>query len=229
MKLIRFVPALSKKAKMLLEPISAKKNIPDWYKQGEFSYVDGGQEHPGLKTCKPFLDAMISGYYLLIPFDIHVTKDENGKTKFSWDAPDEWDGFVGERTGAIGSTIPRPPGHSENHLIWSSRWGWKTPKGWSSILTHPINRYELPFTTLSGFIDSDNFFGPGNIPFFIKDDFVGIIEKGTPFAQIIPVKRSRWGSFADYGLNSPSEIKSINLHNHQQAYKKNDWEKKEYN
>jgi hypothetical protein len=229
MKIIRFVPTFSDKEKMLLEPISTKRNIANWYKTGEYTYIDDGVEYPGMKTCKPFLDVMISGYYLLIPFDIHVNKSEDGKVTFSWDGPEEWEGFVGERTSKTGKTIPRPLGHSENHLIWSSKWGWKTPRGWSSIVTHPINRSDLPFTTLSGLIDSDKFFSAGNIPFFIKEDFSGIIEKGTPFAQIIPIKRARWSSFADYGLVYPNEIKSINLHNHKQSYKKFDWQKKEYN
>lgn len=229
MKIIRFVPASPNKENMLLEPVPAKRNIPQWYKDGETSYVIDGQEHPGLKTCKPFLDVMISGYYLLIPFDIYVTQTDKGQAKFSWDGPDDWAEFVGERTGSIGSTIPRPPGHSDNHLVWASRWGWKTPRGWSSIVMHPINRAELPFTTMAGLIDSDKFFGPGNIPFFVKEGFTGTIEKGTPYAQIIPIKRSSWSSFADYGLISPNEIRGVNLHNHKQAYKTVDWEKKEYN
>jgi hypothetical protein len=229
MKIIRFVPSLPTKEKMLAEPVPAKKDIAEWYKEGETTYFYDGKEHPGLKTCKPFLDVMISGYYILTPFDINVERTEDGNVKFSWDGPEEWQDFIGERLGAIGSTIPRPAGHRSNHLVWASRWGWKTPKGWSSIITHPINRLDLPFTTTSGLIDSDNFFGPGNIPFFIKEDFVGTIKKGTPFAQIIPVKRSSWASFADYGLISPNELKGINLHNHKQSYKSVDWEKKEYN
>lgn len=228
MKIIRFVPALSSKEKMLLEPIPAKKDIPQWYKDGESTYFLNGESNPGLKTCKPFLDVMISGYYLLIPFDIHVTKTEDGSSKFSWDGPDEWKDFIGERLGDIGSTIPRPAGHKHNHLVWASRWGWKTPRGWSSIVCHPFNREELPFTTTSGLIDSDKFIGPGNIPFFIKEDFIGTISKGTPYAQVIPVKRSSWSSFADYGLISSNEIKGINLHEHKQSYKAVDWEKKEY-
>ena len=82
---------------------------------------------------------------------------------------------------------------------------------------------------MAGLIDSDKFFGPGNIPFFVKEGFTGTIEKGTPYAQIIPIKRSSWSSFADYGLISPNEIRGVNLHNHKQAYKTVDWEKKEYN
>lgn len=229
MKTIRFVPKFSDKEKMLLEPIPCKRNIAQWYKDGETTYFYEGQEGPGLKTCKPFLDVMISGYYLLVPFDIHVGKDENGDLKLSWDGPEEWRDFIGERKGPIGSTIPRPTGFRKNHLVWSSRWGWKTPKGWSSIITHPINRDELPFKTASGLIDSDNFFGAGNVPFFLKEDFVGVIEKGTPFAQIIPIKRASWASFADYGLIYPENIRAENLHYRDQAYKNIDWIKKEYN
>lgn len=229
MKTIRFVPRLENRDLMLLEPIPCKKNIPQWYKDGETTYFLDGKENPGLKTCKPFLDSMISGYYLLIPFDIDISYDDDNNIKFEWDGPEQWAGFVNERKGDIGKTIPKPEGFKHNHLIWSSMWGWKTPRGWSSLLTHPVNRLELPFYTVSGIIDSDKFFAGGNIPFFIKDGFVGTIEKGTPFAQVIPIKRSRWSSFSDYGLVSPAEIKGDNLHNHNQSYKKLDWVKKEYN
>lgn len=228
MKIMRFVPRFKSKEAMLIEPIPAKKQIPDWYKNGETTYTMDGAEHPGLKTCKPFIDIMISGYFLLTPFDIYVGKTEDGDLKLSWDASDEWDGFIGERTGGIGKTIPIPSGHRTNHLVWSSRWGWKTPKGWSSIVTHPFNRADLPFTTLSGFIDSDNFYGSGNLPFYIKDNFVGTIKAGTPYAQIIPIKRTSWTSFPDYGLISPESIKASNLHREGQAYKNIDWVKKEY-
>jgi hypothetical protein len=32
------------------------------------------------------------------------------------------------------------------------------------------------------------------MPFFITKDFVGLIPKGTPFAQIVPFKRESWES-----------------------------------
>jgi hypothetical protein len=60
------------------------------------------------------------------------------------------------------------------------------------LLTHPLNREDLPFHVTSGIIDSDVFFNAGNIPFFIKEDFEGVIPKGTPIAQLIPIKRYDW-------------------------------------
>jgi hypothetical protein len=55
-------------------------------------------------------------------------------------------------------------------------------------MTHPLNRTDLPFYTLSGIVDSDNYMGEGKVPFFIKKDFTGIIPAGTPIVQIIPIK-----------------------------------------
>lgn len=230
MKIIRFVPRISSKENMLLEPVPGKKLIPEWYKNGEMFYEDkDGKQHHGLKSCKPFLDVMISGYFLLIPFDVYVSTDENGNLKINWDGPAEWGGFINERPRALGATIPVPAGHRSNHLVWSSMWGWKTPRGWSTIVTHPFNRSDLPFKTMSGTIDSDRFIGSGNTPFHIKDNFTGTISKGTPYAQIIPVKRSSWNSFADYGLLDYSNLKVGNLRKPGQEYKNKDWTRKEYN
>lgn len=228
MKIMRFAPAFPEKEKMLLEPIPCKKYIPDWYKNGESLYIENGQEMKGLKTCKPFLDVMISGYFLLIPFDITVGIDEDNNLKLSWDGPDEWFNFVGERQGQIGSTIPVPAGHRSNHLVWSSKWGWKTPRGWSSIVTHPFNQQDLPFRTMSGLIDSDKFFTNGNLPFHIKEGFTGVIPAGTPFAQIIPVKRSSWRSFVDYGLQKIGQLKALNVRVEGNAYKNIEWVRKDY-
>jgi hypothetical protein len=228
MKVIRFCPRYSDKEDMLLQPIPAKRDIPQWYKDGEYTFSDNGIESAGLKTCKPFIDVMISGYFLVIPFDIHVSLDENGLLSIKWDGPETWSDFVMERPKALGSTIPVPAGHMPNHLVFSSRWGWKTPRGWSSIVTHPFNRQDLPFRVSSGLIDSDKFFTSGNIPFHIKEGFVGTIEAGTPYAQIIPIKRARWRSFADYGLVQVSNLMISNLRLHNQEYKIKNWVKKEY-
>jgi hypothetical protein len=229
MKLIRFVPRISNKEDMLVEPVSCKKLIPEWYKNGEMFYEGPeGKEHPGLKTCKPFIDVMIAGYFLLIPFDINVSVDENNNLKIGWDGPEAWSGFIGERPKGLGSTIPVPAGHRSNHLVWSSMWGWKTPRGWSSIITHPFNRSDLPFRTASGMIDSDRFMGSGNSPFHLLDNFTGVIPKGTPYAQVIPVKRSSWKSFADYGLTMKADLRGLNLRKPGQDYKNIEWVRKEY-
>ena len=228
MKLIRFAPSFSNREKMLIPPTPIKSHVPEWYRVGESEFVDGeGSLQPGLKTCAPFLDVMLTGYSLVTPFDIFVGKNEDGSHNIRWNGPSEWSDFVGERPKELGSTIPRPAGYSPNGLIWASKWGWKTPRGWSTIVTHPYNRFDLPFITLSGTIDSDKFCANGNIPFFIKSDWVGVIPAGTPYAQIIPFKRKAWKKVDDFGLFSKviEEGKEVRI----KSYKKYLWQKKSYN
>jgi hypothetical protein len=131
--------------------------------------------------------------------------------------------------GDIGHTIPRPEGHCKNHMIFSGQWGARLPKGWSLLLTHPLNRFDLPFATTSGIIDSDEWWAGGNIPFFFKENFEGIIPKGTPFAQLIPIKRSSWTSYTSVLSVSRNtyladKARSVPIG----WYKKNIWTKKKY-
>jgi hypothetical protein len=59
-----------------------------------------------------------------------------------------------------------------------------------------VNRPDLPFTTLTGLVDSDTFhFSPVHFPARWHDlEFTGVLPKGTPVAQCIPVKRETWNA-----------------------------------
>lgn len=204
--------------------------MPDWYKAGEATYVDANMEpSPGLKSCMPYLDSLISGYMLTTPFDIFVKKDDDGKLSITWNGPESLSGFVGERPNALGATMPRPAGHYENHLVWSGFWGIKTPRNWSLMVTHPLNRFDLPFTTTSGIMDSDKFSASGNIPFFMKEDFIGKIPAGTPIAQLIPIKRSSWKMIAnDQSQMNMEHDQGSYVRSDKAVYKKYLWQKKDY-
>lgn len=232
MRLIRFVPDLNDKEKMLIEPTPAKEHVPEWYRKGESTFKYPGdksnEEHPGLKTCAPFLDVMLTGYCLVTPFDIFVGKKENGEQEVRWNGPQEWRQFIEERPKELGATIPRPAGYGPNGLVWASKWGWKTPRGWSTLVCHPLNHHELPFFTLSGVIDSDKFSANGNIPFFLEKDWVGVIPAGTPYAQIIPFQRKSWKKVADYGLFTVAKKEGQNVRKPETSYKKFLWVRKDY-
>jgi hypothetical protein len=228
MKLIKFT--CSDKTYPLNIPIPAKKMIPQWYKDGETFYVtkDGSEGNAGLKTCIPFLDILTAGYLLVTPFDIFVGKKEDGSLSIGWNSPEPWQDFINQRPYESGKTIPRPAGHLDSHFVWTNRWGWKTPKGYSTIVTHPYNRFDLPFTTMSGFMDSDKISVNGNVPFFLKEGFYGVIPEGTPYAQIIPIKRKHWKS-----INSPENYdlvvkQNIKINGEKAYYKKRSWVRKEY-
>jgi hypothetical protein len=79
-------------------------------------------------------------------------------------------------------------------------------------------------------MDSDKYSTSGNIPFFIKEDFVGVIPAGTPFAQIIPIKRSDWSSIKnDRGIQYLEDLQGTFVRSPGKSYKKYFWARKEYN
>jgi hypothetical protein len=234
MKIIRFVTE-AEDLRGLGKPTPIKKLIPEWYKQAESTFVDPNSPHheeqSGLKKCMPFMDTMIAGYALTIPVDIYVTRDGDGNPRFSWNGPEKLGGFISERPKQLGETMPRPPGHYPNHLAFAGFWGWKTPRGWSTLVVQPLNRHDLPFTITSGIIDSDKFNAAGNIPFFLKEGFEGTIYAGTPYAQIIPIKRSSWMMVDDTdGLIDKVVIQAslVRKNDDKTPYKKFAWAKKDF-
>jgi hypothetical protein len=225
MKIIKFFTDKSKEKYGV--PVPTKLVLPDWYKNAESTFGDG--DFAGLKKCMPFVDSMMSGYVLRFPFDVEVSKSDSGEILFSYPKTPVGE-IIHERPKELGATIPRPPGFAPNHLAFSGYWGIKTPKGFSLLVTHPLNRHELPFHTISAIMDSDEFFASGNIPFFIKENFVGTIPAGTPIAQLIPIKRESWVM-----VDNAENIKKKSLYRGMLArtsdfnYKKTMWHRKEYN
>ena len=228
MKLIRFFT--DKKSEMLGTPKPTKQTIPQWYKHAESTFIaEDGSESAGLKKCMPYVDVMMSGYVLTVPVDIHVSKNDDGTLRISYDETVLGE-FIHERPASLGHTMPRPYGFAPNHLAYRSHWGWSVPKGFSVLVTHPFNRVDLPFHTVSALMDSDEFFASGNIPFFIRQDFEGVIEAGTPIAQLIPVKRENWKMIEnDQSLIPKAAYQGKVARDSRYGYKKVMWHRKEYN
>lgn len=244
MKNVKFI--LRQGVKNIIPPMPSSKFIPKWYREGEM-YVDdhtgkradlqSENTSPGMKSCMPFLDAIASGYMLTTWTDVEIFKNSNGDFEFKYielndnneliinsDAPD----MIEIRHGDIGKTIPRPAGFSDLHLVWQGKWGFSLPRGWSMLVTHPMNQYDLPFLTLSGIIDSDIFSPSGNIPFFIQEGWTGIIKKGTPIAQLIPIKRSNWiASIKEFGKKDAFLAELVRSQKIG-VYKKKMWNPKKY-
>jgi hypothetical protein len=227
-KIIKFSTP-SENADIIDLPSSAKKFVPDWYRQserfqgGKLKIVDGAGNH-ALKSCVPFLDGLISGYMATLWTDLYVEQTPAG-TVMQWRVgPDP-----ASRRNNINPTLPIPHGHEETHYAWRSIFNIETPKGYSCLITHPLNRFDLPFTTLSGVVDTDGVLARGNVPFFLKKDFEGIIPMGTPIFQIIPFKRENWASEKDEALNKKGAENEYNTSRHAYGWYKNfKWNKKSY-
>jgi hypothetical protein len=214
------------------QPQPMKKFLPEWYRNAEAQFQSpkyDNKKMAGLKKCIPYLDAMISGYALVIPEDLHVSRHEDGSLKVEWES-EKISQFIDERPKEMGATMPRIPGYLPNHLVFSGMWGWKTPRGYSTLVTPPLNRDDLPFKIMAGIMDTDEFWGAGNIPFYIREDFEGVIPKGTPFAQIIPIKRTSWKMTKNnQGYADTLEAHANIVRDPERSYKKTMWHRKEYN
>jgi len=148
-----------------------------------------------VKKCPPFIDAMTSGFLMLLVSDLNVANGE-----FSWDRD--------VPSGPLNCYARSPIDFHDNVQVagtplfdddrfiikFNNYWTIELPPGYSLLVTHPINRHDLPFTTLTGLVDADryrdNFI---HFPARWRDpDFNGCLPAGTPVAQCLPVKRNRW-------------------------------------
>ena len=177
-------------------PTPASRNLPDWLKNlakkiipNKMPITPEGHANMTGKACAPLMDSFMAGYTITLPFDVIVTRDKDYKNLFNWQC--EWD-VVGTHDNRQYSKEGMPTGY-EGVFKWHNPWILKTPPGYSLWVTHPVNRYDLPFITMSGFVDTDQYdMSPINFPFFLKEDFEGTIKNGTPIAQVIPIKRDSW-------------------------------------
>ena len=214
-------------------PKPAKNFIPKWYSKSERYHGGEPQYHSNLntnksvKTCVPFLDTLTTGYMFELSIDVVIKQELDGPNFASPLQPTPID----VRNPAQNPLIPIPLGCSPHHFIWKIPHCFKTPKGYSLLVTHPLNRFDLPFVTMSGIVDADNAIGKGNFPFFLKDGFEGIIHAGTPIAQTIPFKRDDWESVRDDSLNLEGEKRNFMAARtiKDGYYKLTSWHKKEYN
>jgi hypothetical protein len=208
-----------------------KSKIPQWYRDQDMwndkKPLDNSYDvSKSFKSCMPFLDAMTSGYTIELWTDIRV-RQENGYPIITWASGPE---PVGLRSTETNKSLPIPNGFNSSQFTWKFPYTIKVPLGYSCLVTHPLNRHDLPFFGLSAIVDNEvATLGPGNYPFFIKEGFEGIIPAGTPIMQIIPFKRENWQTKENKNLLK----ESINLQKKifsviSGYYKKNIWKRKEY-
>jgi hypothetical protein len=204
--------------------VPTKTQVPQWYKDAEI-WIDGkiGVNNQSLKTCAPFLDALTIGYVFVTTDDLLVEYTEVGEPTISW--RDGRNVLLSHRTQTL---IPTPLGCNPRHFAWTLQGATELPKGYSAIYTHPFNRVDLPFVTLTGVVD-DVPISAGNLPFFLKEGFTGVIEKGTPFLQVIPFKRENWKAEKDESLLGRAELSQKRSMSVLKGwYKQHSWKKKTY-
>ncbi len=236
-KKIFFNPVSVIAAASVEKPKSARYCNPQWYKDTpafgtkpmSFDMNTGAVNHT-IKMCLPFSDALDLGYIQETWQDIMILSETNGSDinlNFTFPTQPEIISISQKR-----GTYPIPDEFYQFDMFWHPVWVPEVPKGYSVLLTHPLNRLDLPFFTLSGVIDSDKYTENtqnAKLPVFLKKGFSGLIPKGTPMYQVIPFKRDNWAS----SQNDFDEIRNLkkSMLVHQKfwgGYKKNFWSKKEF-
>jgi len=189
----RCPPALEN---ILPRPIPAVQGLPEWFKSMPAKAFDltMGAETETVKRCPPFIDAMTYGFLIPLATDVEVHDGE-----FSWDFMPE--GFSSEFSQSPiafhdpSQVVATPFADDDRYIIkFNNFWNIEAPPGYSLLFTHPVNRTDLPFTTLTGLVDCDTFYhSPLSFPARWHDAaFDGVLAKGTPIVQCLPVKRENW-------------------------------------
>jgi hypothetical protein len=182
---------------VLPRPYPAMLGLPDWFKAMPRRAFNPsvGMETETVKKCPCFIDAMAYGFLIPSAVDLEV---HDGEFSWNFEVPE---GFAsGFSHSPIDfhdpSQIAGTPFFDDDRFIikFNCFWTIESPPGYSLLFTHPANRTDLPFTTLTGLIDCDTFHdSPLNFPARWHDpNFNGVLPKGTPVAQCVPVKRESW-------------------------------------
>jgi hypothetical protein len=177
---------------ILPRPIPAVRGLPDWFKALPQQIAgQTGDKLFTVKKCPPVIDAMTYGFLMPLVCDVTV---ENGE--FRWDR-DVAGGIASYSRSPIGfhdpAQVTGTPFFEDDRFIikFNNFWTIELPPGYSLLATHPVNRKDLPFTTLTGLVDVDLYsLAFVNFPARWHDpEFTGTLPKGTPVAQVVPIRR----------------------------------------
>jgi hypothetical protein len=138
---------------------------------------------------------MTSGFLIPLVCDVVV---EDGE--FTWDNELPPGGGFPRSPIAFhdpGQVTGTPLFDADRFLIkFNNVWTIEAPEGYALLFTHPVNRFDLPFTTLTGLVDCDRYRDAWiHFPARWHDqNFRGVLPKGTPVAQCFPIKRENWAA-----------------------------------
>ena len=149
---------------ILPAPVPAVKLLPDWYRDLPADFKrEGVRGNIGtVKRCRPFLDAMGSGYLIPLCGDVNFELDSAGKLTF--DCPN------GDTTIEMHDAQQVAGASWGNAPIvkFMNPWIVVTPPGYSTLFVAPLNRSEIPFEIIAGIVDTDLLYAEVNFPAVCK-------------------------------------------------------------
>lgn len=180
---------------ILPRPVEAGRALPDWLRDMPSEVAApslGGEAVRTLKHCPPLIDALSLGVLMPLAADLVFA---GGEVSWDWDPPVMQDALISR--APVGLHVPEqaqgaPFRVAQGAILkFMNFWTLQAPEGWSLLFTHPLNREDLPFRTLSGVVDCD-LFRDGYVHFpalWLEPEFTGTLPAGTPVAQVIALPR----------------------------------------
>jgi hypothetical protein len=221
-KEIEFIAVNKLSYEVFDKPQKTSSLVPDWYKKqgkyadNKFSVGENGNPNHTIKACMPIFDMMTAGYTITLPADVYF--EEDGTVKWSTDMLSA----VESHPKSQFSEYNVLDGYKKNIAYkFIQPWIIKTPPGYSTMFIHPTYTPDLPFYTLPAIVDTDKHPIMVNFPFFLKEDFTGLIPYGTPIVQIIPFKRENWkssSSFSEINQNDLFQFAKKKIGNRYKAF-----------
>jgi hypothetical protein len=179
----------------LARPRLARHALPKWLQtmpRTAFSETHGLDVRT-VKQCPPFVDAMSHGFVIPLPCDVNVS---DGVLSWDWDHPPL--SVRSHPRSPLSFHVPAQAtgtpffGPDVAIIKFNSFWTIEREPGYSLFATHPVNRPDLPFRTLSGLVDCDRFTDVGVLfpAHWVDPGFEGVLRRGTAIAQCFAVERA---------------------------------------
>lgn len=175
------------------KPTPAEEHLPEWFKN-----LKNDEGRLTAKTCRGVYDMVTAGFMVVWPFDVTITRDEDGKTYMKRTR-------ANDREGGVFHPHPHfqlgqyPDLNLSFQKVGVEKvalpYRLKTPKGTSLMMVQPPYRPDLKTDVMPGVIDTDKFYSPLNVLFTMKhleSNKEVKIQAGTPLAQLIPFVRTEW-------------------------------------
>lgn len=178
-------------------PVPLREAFPEWLRTMPAAIPEEMRRPEDVtrltvRGCAPLIEAMTMGYALLWPSTTTImlvgrNPDGSYDVRFNPAQPRILNAIPPRQT-------PGMPCANVPMLKLISPWIIRTPEGTSCLITPLFNRPEVQIIPFAAVVETDRYFAAIHFPFLLVPPASGRlhVERGTPFAQIIPFRRDHW-------------------------------------
>ena len=140
-----------------------------------------------VKRCPAIVDLITEGFIIPMWCDFLIQRDME---IFEWDNKNFPYGIDFHSKEQIKGWDLKKTDFKEG-IKFQNPWRIYTPPGYSVMFMTPTYQFEKRFTVLPGIVETDSYHHI-NFPSIWHTTKDAVIERGTPFIQVIPFKRDEW-------------------------------------